>query len=152
MNILKAGMLKNKFKKLFIDKICKSRLFCGYIICAGAAAIVDITLLFVLIEFLEISYLFSNVISYSLGMIVNFSLNKTLNFRNKSKEVFSQFSIFVGIALLGLVVNELVLFTLVDGFNINYVLAKVFALIVAGLFNYFGHKTYTFKKNKTYEV
>lgn len=127
-------MLQNENAKLFIR----------YIIFAGFATLIDLSLLYLLTEFLHIWYFYSAIISYFGGMITNYTLNKFFNFRNKSKRIIHQFGLFIVVALIGLGINQIVLYSLVEFTGLWYILAKVIAVFIVMFWSFYGHKKLTF--------
>lgn len=120
------------------------RLFIGYVFFAGIAAFVDLGLLFSLTEFIGLHYLTSAVLAYMCGMITNYSLNKVFNFKNKSKKIIQQFGLFVFVALIGLGLNQLILWLLVEFVGVWYMLAKLISISIVMFWNFYGHKKITF--------
>jgi putative flippase GtrA len=119
-------------------------LLIGYVICAGVATLVDMGLLYVLTEYLELWYLYSAALSYLAGMVTNFTLNKTYNFRNRSRRIAPQFGLFAGVALVGLVLNQVILYLLVSLVGIWYMYGKVITVCIVLLWSFSGHKRFTF--------
>ncbi|MDO8528985.1 MAG: GtrA family protein [Nanoarchaeota archaeon] len=122
----------------------KLRLFLGYVLFGGIAALVDLGGLYILTEFAGINYLISAVFSYIGGMITNYSLNKVFNFKNKSKKIAKQFGLFTLVALIGLGLNQLILWILVELAGIWYIWAKIISISLIMVWNFFGHKKLTF--------
>jgi putative flippase GtrA len=116
-----------------------------YIFCAGLATIVDYALLYVFTEFGGLYYLWSATLSYCAGMIVNYSLNKVLTFRNKSKQIGKQFSVFAVVSLVGLGLTLLFMALFVEVLGLWYMVAKLFTIILVFIWSYFGHSNLTFK-------
>lgn len=131
---------RNMLDKLFKEK----KLFWGYIFFAGIATVVDLGLLFALAEFLGISYLIAAALSYTCGMVTNYSLNKVFNFKNKSKKLVQQFGLFMFIALIGLGMNQLILWSLVEFAEFWYMSAKLVSISIVMLWSFYGHKKLTF--------
>lgn len=127
------------------EKDSEIRLFFNYVIFAGFATLVDLTLLYSLTEFLRVWYFFSAAFSYSIGMITNYSLNKYLNFRNMSKRIIPQFALFATIALIGLGFNQVILYFLVEFAKLWYMLAKIIAIFMVVIWSFYGHSRLTFK-------
>ena len=134
MSILKKEKLKQK-----------SSVFLGYVLIGGIATVVDMGILFLLTSVAGVYYLISSAISYLFGMITNYSLNKTYNFKNKIKKVMMQFGVFASVALVGLVINQIVLYVLVDFFNMHYLLAKIISVAIVMFYSFIGHDRITFK-------
>ena len=120
------------------------KLFAFYIVFAGIATVVDFAVLAGLVELASLNYLYASAISYLCGMITNFTLNKFLNFKNKSKEVFTQFLLFIIVALIGLGLNQLILYVSVDLIGIHYLVAKIISVGIVMFWSFFGHKKLTF--------
>lgn len=120
------------------------KLFSGYVIFAGIATFVDLGLLYILTTFIGFHYLISGVVSYTCGMITNYSLNKTFNFKNKSKKIAQQFGLFAFVALIGLGLNQLILWLLVEFVDLFYMYAKLISIVIVMLWSFYGHKKLTF--------
>ena len=134
--------------KDFIRKILTNasvKLFIFYVFFAGIASVVDVSILFVLTEYAGFHYLISSALSYLAGMITNYSLNKFLTFKNYDKRIARQFSLFVMVALVGLALNQLFLYIMVEHFGMWYILAKLISICLVGFWSFFGHKKITFK-------
>jgi len=125
-------------------KDSRLRLFFGYVMIASIATVLDIVLLFTLTEYLHIWYFLSAFISYSTGMGINFSLNKYFNFKNKSLDILPQFGIFVTVALIGLGLNQLIIYSLVEFAGLWYMLAKLISICIVVSWSFYGHKRFTF--------
>ncbi|HPO48743.1 MAG TPA: GtrA family protein [Spirochaetota bacterium] len=128
------NLLKNKEFALFLK----------YIFFAGLATFVDFGVLFLLTDVFKIWYFISAIFSYLCGMITNFTLNKILNFENKSKKILYQFGLFAFVASIGLGLNQLILFILVEKFHIWYIIGKLVSVFIVMFWSFFGHKKITF--------
>lgn len=131
-------------KKVMLNKV-NIKLFSLYIVLAGIATIVDVGLLYIFTNYLGIWYFYSAILSYLAGMLTNYSLNKYLNFKNKSKKIAWQFGLFIIVALVGLALNQLILYLLVNFAGLWYIWAKLVAVFVVMFWSFFGHKKLTFK-------
>jgi putative flippase GtrA len=119
--------------------------FVTYVFFAGIATLVDLSLLFTFTEFFGIYYFFSGILSYFAGGIIHYILNKKYTFKNKSKKIVAQLSVFFGVALIGLIINQAVLYVLVEIGSIWYMFAKLISIFIVLLWNFTGHKYITFK-------
>lgn len=122
----------------------RNSLFWKYVIYAGIATIVDFGLLYLLTERAGLWYFYSAICAYIAGMVTNYSLNKIFNFRNKSRRVIYQFSLFVVVALTGLLLNQLIIYSLVEWMGFNYIIAKLFSVCIVMFWSFFGHNKLTF--------
>lgn len=131
-----------------IEKLLKNqnvKLFFGYLIFAGFATLVDLGLLYSLTEFLHVWYFYSAAFAYFVGMVTNYSLNKYLNFRNTSKRIILQFGLFVLVALIGLAINQLILYSFVEFVKLWYMLAKIISIFIVMFWSFLGHSRLTFR-------
>jgi len=138
--------MKTNKKADSLNKILKdnSKSFLLYSVGAGIATIVSIGLLYIFTEFFGIFYLYSSIISYFLGMVANYSINKFITFKNKSKRILKQFSLFVLVALIGLALNTALIYLFVEFFELWYILAQFIAISIVSILSYIGHKKITF--------
>jgi len=77
-------------------------------------------------------------------MITNYGFNKYFTFENRSRRIAQQFGLFIFVALIGLALNQLIIWSLVEFFGIWYILAKIISIFVVMLWSFFGHKKITF--------
>ncbi|MFW6220620.1 MAG: GtrA family protein [Nanoarchaeota archaeon] len=121
------------------------KIFSKYIVIALFATIIDLMFLFVFTEYFKIHYLISATISYILGGITHYTLNKKYTFKNKSKKIALQLIIFFFVSLVGLLLNKIILYSLVEYFMIWYVYAKLVSIMIIFFWNFIGHKFITFR-------
>jgi len=76
--------------------------------------------------------------------VVNYSTNKYLNFKNQNRRIFTQFSIFATVALIGLALNQIIIYSLVEYADIWYMLAKAIALVTVVFWSFYGHRRFSF--------
>lgn len=112
--------------------------------------LVDMGLLYFLVSFLDVYYLYGNVLSYSTGAVINFYLNKRYTFNNKYKKVHFQLLSFAVVTAGGWMISEVLLYILVDNLfknssNATVMLSKVIATLIVVVYNYIVNKRTTFK-------
>ena len=122
------------------------RLFGGYVFYSGIATLVDFAVLYALTSAAGLWYFYSAAVAYAAGMTTNYALNKCFNFRNRSKEVVRQFGLFALVALVGLGLNQGIIYLLVEKAGLWYLYAKIVSVFIVMFWSFYGHKTLTFKK------
>lgn len=132
-----------RLKKIINENLS---LFIGYAFCSGTAVVVDISALYSLTTYTGIWYFYSAIMSYVLSATVNFTLNRQLNFKNKSRSISRQFSDFNIVAITGLILNQIMLYALVEYFNIWYIYARLSSLVIISGLSFYLHKNITFRK------
>jgi len=107
---------------------------------------VDMGVLVLLTSVVGIHYFVSAAAGYCCGMVTNYTLNKIYTFKNTSTRIGLQASVFALVALVGLGLNQLIIWSLVEFGGVYYLLAKVVAVGVVALWSFWGHKRFTFGK------
>lgn len=112
-----------------------------YLFVGGLAFAVDYACLFILVEEADLYYLLSAAVSFCLGLIVNYLLSISWVFnrvgkRNRGKE----FLFFFLIGLVGLLVNEVIMFCFTDLLKVSYLLSKIISVVVVFFWNFFARK------------
>jgi putative flippase GtrA len=90
-----------------------SHTFVRYCFIGGINGVVTYSLIFILMVFLNVNYLVSNVIGYAAGITTSFFLNKYANFKSDGK-VKIELPIFVLSFLIAYSVNIAVLYATVE--------------------------------------
>lgn len=135
-------MIKNKTKILLKDQTDKTKIqLFRYIFVGGAAFLVDFSSLFVLTEIFGIFYLVSAAIAFILGLFVNYflSVNWVFNSRKLEKRRF-EFGVFAIIGIVGLGLNEFLIWFFTQDIQIYYLFSKIFAAIIILFWNFFARK------------
>lgn len=97
-------------------------LYCG---ASGLGLVVDVGLLWLLVEHAYLYYLSAAGISFLGGTAVVYALSVSAIFAHRRvSDRRLEFSVFAAIGLLGLLVNLAVLKVAVDGFGTHYLLGK----------------------------
>ena len=111
--------------------------FIQYIVVGGGAFVVDFGLLSVLTELVHLHYLLSATIGFIGGLMVNYLLCIVWIFDHRSVDKVShEFAIFAMIGILGLVLNNLLIYSLTEWFSIHYLISKIASAMVVLIFNF----------------
>lgn len=121
--------------------------FFRYLICGGTSTLCDMTVLFVLTYFLDVTHVIAATISYIIGSVTNYTLNTILVFKSSGK-VKKEFSVFVTIGIFGLLWTDLIIWLLADKFMLNVMIAKVVAVILVLNWNFFMRKKFVFSASE----
>ncbi len=124
------------------DMISKN--FYYYFLIAGSCSLIDLGILYALTEWAGLFYLVSATFSFIVAQNFNYYLNKTFNFRDKSKKIAKQLTMFIAVNTVGLAISLAILAFLVEIFGWWYILARIISMLIAFTFNYTIHKRYTF--------
>ena len=120
-----------------------------YVFVGGFAFLVDYGFLYALTEFFHLHYLASATISFLLGLLTNYILSTKWIFRHsKIQNKSIEFFFFAIIGIVGLVLNNLFLYMMTDGFHIHYMMSKIVVAAIVMFWNFAARKILLFK-NKT---
>ena len=117
-----------------------------YSVGGALAFVVDFGLLYLLTEHAGLWYLASATIAVIVAIIVNYSWQRLVTFKSLERNVAKQFSKFVTISLVAIVLNIIFMYVLVDIAGLWYLLAKVFVTMVVWFWNFLGNKYFTFRQ------
>ena len=106
------------------------------------ATIIDFIVLYLLTEFLHVHYLISSIISFTVSVIFNYILSIKWVFEVNHKQTKKDFIIFVVLSIIGLGINSLIMYLMVDKLNIHYMFTKVFATAVVMVYNFITRKIF----------
>lgn len=113
----------------------------------GAAFLIDYGLLFSLTEWLEINYLVSAAIAFVVGLVVNYLLSISWVFnQNRNGKPMKEFLFFTVIGVVGLMLNELILYAVTDWMHLHYMFSKIISTVIVFFWNFFARKTLLFNK------
>ncbi len=124
--------------KLFFLKFIK---FC---IIGFSGIFIDFGATWVLKEKLRINKYIANSTGFVLAATSNYLLNRVWTFHSQNQQVISEYFTFMLISLLGLAINNSILFLLHDKLKLNFYLAKLIAIGVVTLWNFTMNYLFTF--------
>ena len=107
------------------------------------AFVIDYGLMVLLTELFNVNYLISATISFAVSVIFNYVASMRYVFTHK--EGLSrrrEFIIFVVLSVIGLLVNDALMWAGVDLFGISYLLVKIFATAVVMVWNFVTRKIF----------
>ncbi len=131
-------------KKLWDFFWDNKKLMFKYAAVGAMSAVVDFGVLFVLTDWFGVYYLVSATASFILSAIVNYTLNRNWTFRSNGQRR-KQVPIFLTIAILGILLNNNIMYVSVEHWHLHYLWAKVIAAAIVTIWNFFGNKYLTFK-------
>lgn len=122
--------------------------FFRYGFVSGVALIVDFGGMILLKEVFGINYLIAATISFTLGLVTNYLLSLLWVFGRSKYSRATEFAVFAGIGIIGLGLNDLILWTLTGNIGLHYVLSKVVATGVTFVWNFSARKYLLFRKGQ----
>ncbi|HIT37787.1 MAG TPA: GtrA family protein [Candidatus Onthousia faecipullorum] len=114
-----------------------------FAIVGGIATVIDFVFLYIFREFCHFPILVSNTLSFCISVIYNYIASVKWVFDvNKEKDAKKQFIIFIVFSVIGLLLNDLIMWISVDFLSIYYLLAKIIATSIVMIFNFVTRKMF----------
>ena len=126
--------------KLLESKLIKQIL--KFTVVGGFAFVIDYGLLYVLTEFIGIHYLISSIISFTVSVIFNYIMSITWVFDVNKKQGVKEFIVFIILSVIGLGINELIMYLMVDIMVIHYMISKLFSTGIVMVYNFITRKIF----------
>jgi putative flippase GtrA len=124
---------------LFILKFLK---FCAV---GFSGMIIDFGTTWLLKEKLKLNKYIANSCGFVLAASSNYMLNRVWTFGSHNRRIVFEYFSFVGIAITGLVINNVIVYVLSDKLKWNFYLSKTVAVGVVTIWNFGMNFLFTFK-------
>lgn len=114
----------------------------------GLAFVIDYGLLILLTEVAGLNYLLSSACSFTVSVIFNYILSIFWVFdvdRGKQNQG-KNFVIFLILSVIGLGLNQVLMWLQVEQLHLHYLLAKIFSTAVVMVYNFITRKLFLEKK------
>ena len=115
----------------------------------GIAFFLSMILFYIFANVMNIYEQLANILTWVICVIFTYMTNRTFVFQSKVKgfkNVFKEFKDFVTARLLTLVMENVILFVMIDLLTINNMISKLVGQFVVIVSNYFLSKLWIFKK------
>jgi putative flippase GtrA len=121
-----------------------------YVAVAACAFIIDITVLFFLVQYLSWWYVGAATASFMVGLLFGYVLSVTLVFNyRRLNDRRAEFASFAGIGLVGVTINAAVISFAVKILGLHYLIAKCGAAVFTLVWNFTARRHFLFTKRDT---
>lgn len=143
-----VSKLISKTEDLFNGKVTDTgRQLFRYMLTGGVAFLADLGTLYACTEYLKMHYLVSTAAGFCTGLIINYVLSINWVFSGrKMKNRYAEFTIFTVIGIIGLGLNEILMYSLTDLLGIYYIYSKLITTLIVLFWNFFARKFVLFNK------
>lgn len=105
---------------------------------------VDFGITYLCKEKLRIQKYIANSIGFTSAATTNYVLNRVWTFQSKDPNIALEYSEFIIISLVGLGLNNFILWLIVSRTKMNFYIAKLFAIAVVTVWNFLANYFITF--------
>lgn len=107
------------------------------------ATLIDFIFLYLLKDICNLPLILSNTLSFSISVVYNYIASMTFVFNvDESKSKSKNFVIFVLCSIIGLMLNNLIVYIVTDVADIYHMISKVIATIFVMIFNFVTRKKF----------
>ncbi len=118
--------------------------FLKFIISGVLSVIIEFFILILLVETFKVNYLVANTLSFIITNIFNYLLSRLWVFGKSNRRIRYELLLFFSTTSIGLIINQIVMWLMVDNYHFNYKLAKLLAIIIVVLWNFWSKKFLVF--------
>lgn len=109
----------------------------------GTAFLIDYSIMIALTEFFGINYLISSGISFVVSVIYNYILSVHWVFDvDKDGDKKKEFIVFILLSVIGLGLNQLLMWIFVSKVHVFYMLSKIFVTVIVMIYNFVTRKIF----------
>lgn len=119
--------------------------FLKFGIVGASGVVVDFGITWLLKEKLGFNPYLANSLGFACAVFNNYLLNRKWTFKSKDPNIAKQFTKFLTIALVGLVLNNFIIYVLHDKLDLHFYLSKLIATGIVMIWNFWANKKHTFK-------
>ena len=125
-----------KVKKLFLQ-------FCKFGLVGTLCFCIDYGLMVLLTETGILSYFVASGVSFTFSVLVNYILSMRFVFKGKDElSKLREMAIFLALSLVGLALNQMIMWIAVEFFKMFYALAKILATMIVTTYNFISRKLF----------
>lgn len=126
----------NQIKKLFLQ-------FCKFGLVGTLCFCIDYGLMVALTETGILSYFAASGVSFTISVAVNYILSMRFVFKGKDElSKLQEMAIFLALSLVGLALNQMIMWIAVEFFKMFYALAKILSTMIVTTYNFISRKVF----------
>lgn len=119
--------------------------FLKFCLVGGSGVVVDFGVTYLAKEFLKLNKYVANSLGFICAATSNYILNRTWTFGSNDPDIVMQYFRFFGFSLIGLVINNLVIYLLHGRVKWNFYVVKLIATCIVTFWNFSMNYIFTFQ-------
>lgn len=123
---------------LFVKFLCFS-------IVGLSGVVIDFGITYLCKEHLKWQKYWANACGFLVAASSNYFLNRVWTFHSQNPEIAKEYSSFLLVSFIGLLINSLFLWLIHQRLNLSFYYAKFIAIIITTLWNFFCNLLFTFQ-------
>ena len=142
---MKMKMIYDRYSQ--IKQLLFATDFIKFVIAGALSVMIEYAVLISFVEKLHLNYLFANSVAFVAATTFNYIISRLWVFGKSNKRIRHELFLFFATGCVGLVINQSIMWILVDSYQLNYKLAKLFAILVVVVWNFLTKKFLVFSDN-----
>ena len=135
-NLFSQETITQRIKKTLLQ-------FCKFGLVGTLCFCIDYGIMVLLTETTDLGYFLSSAISFTLSVVVNYILSMRFVFKGKDElNKFQEMAIFVALSIVGLALNQMIMWIAVEFFCVFYAVAKIFSTMLVTVYNFISRKLF----------
>jgi len=119
--------------------------FIRFSVVGASGTAIDFGLTYLLKEKLRLNPYIANSTGFIIAASSNYLFNRIWAFRNHNPQIGEQYTLFMIIALIGLLINNATIYLLIKKWHLNFYLSKVAATVIVMIWNFGMNYLFTFR-------
>jgi putative flippase GtrA len=118
--------------------------FSKFTLIGAISSVAHFGILITLVEWFAVNPILASIAGFCSGAIVNYNLNRNFTFKSNAKHK-SAILKFLTIAIVGVNLNTLIMWLVINSLHLHYFIAQIIAAIFVLFWNFSFHKLWVFK-------
>lgn len=118
--------------------------FIKFCVVGGSGVLVDFTVTYLLKEKARVNKYIANSAGFITAASTNYLFNRIWTFESHNPKITEQYLLFIGIAAIGLIINNTVIYLLTEKAHLKFYFSKLLAIGVVTIWNFFMNYFFTF--------
>ena len=152
---MKAQTRELRFRVIGYIEVLKLKVICKqfsrHVVIVTIAFLIDYELMVLLTEYVNMYYLTSATLSFIIATVFNYIFS--MHFVYKKRTDMSPkvlFVIFIVLSAFGLLLNNFLMYVIVDNIQVSYKVAKISAALIVSVYNFLSRKV-SMEKHKAHD-